>query len=226
VLIGSASLLVLGTLGAAVFLKGNDQVLRYSIDKSTVELLYLPLPGSVKLHAKWFIDTVIWRMGDGLAGITVLIFATFLHLPPRQISWVAMLLVGGWLMAVSVARRQYVATLEESISRHRIDVEQASTLVLDRSTTELLTAKISASDPAEILYALSLLEVERKRVVHPVVRSLLSHSDKDVRQKALAILDASADTTVLHQVQQLLKSRINVRTEAMLYLAHMATSIR
>jgi ATP:ADP antiporter, AAA family len=218
---GSATLLVLGTLGAAVFLKGNDQVLRYSIDKSTVELLYLPLPGSVKLRTKWFIDTVIWRMGDGLAGITVLIFATFLHLPARQLSWVALVLVSGWLVAVSVARRQYVVTLEENISRHRVDVEQATTLALDRSTSDLLAAKISASDPKEILYALSLLEVERKRGAHPVVRGLLSHPDKDVRRKALAILDGSGDATVLPEVQQLLRDPdLNVRTEAMLYLAH------
>jgi ATP:ADP antiporter, AAA family len=223
VLAGSASLLVLGTLGAVVFLKGGDQVLRYSVDKSTVELLYLPVPSTVKLHAKWFIDTVIWRMGDGLAGITVLIFATFLHLPARQISWLALVLVGGWLVAVSVARRQYVATLEDSISRHRIDVEQASTLALDRSTSDVLTARISASDPNEILYALSLLEVERKRAVHPAVRGLLSHPDKNVRQKALAILDTSDDKSVLSEVQQLLKDPdLNVRTEAMLYLAHHA----
>jgi ATP:ADP antiporter, AAA family len=220
---GSANLLVLGTLGAAVFLKGGDQVLRYSMDKSTVELLYLPLPGAVKLHAKWFIDTVIWRMGDGLAGITVLIFATFLHLPARQISWLALVLVTGWLVAVSVARRQYVATLEENISQHRIDVEQASTLALDRSTADLLAAKISASDPNEILYALSLLDSERKRAQHPAVRALLSHPDKNVRQKALGILDAAGDTSVLAQVQHLLKDPdLNVRSEAMLYLAHHA----
>ncbi len=218
---GSATLLLMGTLGAAVFLKGNDQVLRYSIDKSTVELLYLPLPSSVKLHAKWFIDTVIWRMGDGLAGITVLIFATWLHLPARQISWIAMVLVMGWLLAASVARRQYVMTLEDNVSRHRIDIEQTSTPVLDRSMSEVLTAKISASDPKEILYALSLLEVERKRTEHPAVRGLLRHPDKDVRQKALALLDASGDTTVLPEVQQLLRDPdLTVRTEAMLYLAH------
>jgi len=220
---GSANLLLMGTLGAVVFLKGSDQVLRYSIDKSTVELLYLPLPGSVKLRTKWFIDTVIWRMGDGLAGITVLIFATFLHLPARQISWLALVLVGAWLVAVSVARRQYVVTLEDSISRHRIDVEQASTLALDRSTSDLLTAKISASDPSEILYALRLLEVERKRAEHPAVRGLLSHPDKDVRQKALVILDTSGDKSALSEVQQLLMDPdLNVRTEAMLYLAHHA----
>jgi len=31
-------------------------------------LLYLPLPNSVKLQAKWFIDTVVWRVGTGSPG--------------------------------------------------------------------------------------------------------------------------------------------------------------
>jgi ATP:ADP antiporter, AAA family len=223
VLAGSTGLLVLGTLGAAVFLKANDQVLRYSLDKSTVELLYLPLPSAVKSHVKWFIDTVIWRMGDGLAGITVLIFATFLHVSAREISWLALILAGIWLVAVYVARRQYVATLEESINRHRVDIEQGENLVLDRSTSDLLAAKIAVSDSKDILYALSLFEVERRRTVHPVVRGLLTHPDKDVRQKALAILDNSGDTSVLPDVKQLLKDPdLSVRTEAMLYLAHHA----
>ena len=92
VLLGSAGLLVFGTLGAVVALKGCDQVQRYSLDKSTTELLYLPLPARIKLQVKWFIDTVIWRLGDGLSGLMVLIFATTLHWPARQISWIALLL--------------------------------------------------------------------------------------------------------------------------------------
>ncbi len=221
VLLGSAGLLVFGTLGAAIALKGCDQVLRYSIDKSTTELLYLPLSARIKLQVKWFIDTVIWRLGDGLSGLTVLIFATALHLPARQISWIALLLVGGWLVAVSVARRQYVATLKESIGQHRVDVEQTSTAVLDRSTADLLATKLTASDPNEILYALSLFEVERQRAVHPVVRSLLSHPSAEIRGKAIAILSASGDKTVQPDMERLLRDPdLNVRTEALLYLTH------
>ena len=52
-------------------LKGSDQVLRYSIDKTTVELLYLPVPSAHKVPVKSFIDTVIWRMGDGLSGMVI-----------------------------------------------------------------------------------------------------------------------------------------------------------
>ena len=116
VFLGSAGLLVFGTLGAAIALKGCDQVLRYSLDKSTTELLYLPLSARIKLQVKWFIDTVVWRLGDGLAGVAVLVFATTLHIPARQISWIALVLVSGWLVAVAVARRQYVFTLKESIT--------------------------------------------------------------------------------------------------------------
>jgi len=223
VLLGSVGLLAFGTLGAAVALKGCDQTLRYSLDKSTAELLYLPLPARIKLQVKWFIDTVIWRLGDGLSGLAVLLFATTLHLPARQISWIVLVLVSGWLVAVSVARRQYVATLKESISQHRVDVEQASASVLDRSTAELLATNLSASDPNDILYALSLFEVERQRAAHPVIRTLLSHPAAPVRQKALAILAASGDKTVRPDVEGLLRDPdLNVRTEALLYLTHHA----
>ena len=185
VLLGSAGLAGFWHAGRRLALKGCDQVLRYSLDKSTTELLYLPLPARIKIQVKWFIDTVIWRLGDGLSGLAVLIFATTLHMPARQISWIALLLVSGWLVAVAVARRQYVATLKESISQHRVDVEQASTSVLDRSTAELLASSLTASDPNDILYALSLFEVERQRAAHPVIRSLLCHPSPQVRQKAI-----------------------------------------
>jgi AAA family ATP:ADP antiporter len=223
VFLGSAGLLAFGTLASAVVLKGGDQVLRYSVDKSTAELLYLPIPSGVKLQVKWFIDTVIWRLGDGLSGLAVLIFATSLHWQARQISWIVLLLASVWLVAVSITRRQYVATLTDCISQHRFDVEQASAPVLDRSTTELLTTNLSTSDPKDILYALSLFEAEQQRAVHPAIRALLSHSAPEVRQKAISILSAAGDRAAVPEVQRLLRDpELGVRTEALLFLSHHA----
>jgi ATP:ADP antiporter, AAA family len=221
VCLGSAGLLVLGTLGSAVALKGSDQVLRYSLDKSTTELLYLPIAARVKLQVKWFIDTVIWRLGDGMSGLTVLVFATWLHLPARQISWIVLLLAGGWLVAVSVARRQYVSTLKESVRQHCVDAEQTTTPVLDRSTADLLATNFSAADPKDVLYALALFEVEQQRAAHPVIRDLLSHSAPEVRTKAITILSVAGDKAALPEVQRLLRDQdLGVRTEALLFLSH------
>ncbi len=223
VFLASAGVLTFGTLSSVVVLKAFDQVQRYSLDKSAAELLYLPVPTRIKIRVKWFIDTVIWRLGDGLSGLTVLIFATTLHISARQMSAIVLVMVAGWLVAVSAAKRQYVATLKESISQHRVDVEQASASVLDRSTAELLASKLSASDPKEILYALSLFEVERQRAAHPVIRSLLSHPAAGVRQKAITILSDANDKAARPDIERLLKDPdLNVRTEALLYLTHHA----
>ena len=223
VFFGSAGLLIFGTLGAAVALKGSDQTLRYSLDKSTAELLYLPLPARIKMQVKWFIDTVVWRLGDGLSGLAVLLFANTLHLPARQISWIVLVLVLAWLFAVSVARRQYVATLKENITQHRVDAEQASAAVLDRSTAELLSTKLYNSDPEDILYALSLFEMERQKAAHPVIRTLLNHPAATVRRRAISILSAAADKAVRPEIEQLLRDPdLNVRTEALLYLTYHA----
>ncbi len=216
----SGCMLLTGTLFSAILLRGTDWVSRHSIDKSSVELLYLPLPSRVKFQVKWFIDTVMWRMGTGLGGVTVLLFVTYLGLSARQMSWVGLVLVGGWLAAAWVARQQYVATLAEIVREHRLEVDRAIAPVLDRSTAEVLAANLSASDPNEVLYALSILESDQQ-ASYPPIRVLLRHPAAEVRKKAISVLDAGGDKTVVPQIEALLRDPSpEVRTEALLYLAH------
>jgi AAA family ATP:ADP antiporter len=219
-LAGTMGLLALGTLAAAVALKGVDKVLRYSIDRPAVELLYLPVPHAVKLPAKSFIDTVVWRAGDGLAGVTVLVFATMGGLGPVQLSWVTLPLVGLWLVVAAGAYRRYVATLEESLQKHRMDIERAATPALDRGTTEILASRLDTVDPAEILYALDVMSVSAQQAAHPAIKGLLAHPSAEVRRRAVEILGDAGDRSALPQVEGLLHDpSLDVRTEALLYLA-------
>jgi len=219
-LAGTLGLLVIGSFAAAVGLKAIDKVLRYSIDRPAVELLYLPVPQVVKLPAKSFIDTVVWRAGDGLAGLTVLAFATLGSGGPVQLSWVTLPLLGLWMLVAAGAYRRYVATLEESLQKHRLDTEQAATFPLDRATTEILATRLDTVDPREILYALDVMAVSAQQAAHPAVKGLLAHPSADVRRRAVEILSDAADRSVLPQVEELLHDpSLEVRTEALLYLA-------
>ncbi len=216
---GEIGLLVLGTLVSAVLLKGADQVLRYSIDKSTVELLFLPLPARIKFQVKWFIDTVIWRFGDGLAGVMVLVFATYLHVSARQLSWGVAALMAGWIAAAYIAKRKYGEVLATNIRQHRLELEYSSTAVLDRNTAQVLGQKLAAAEESEVLYALNVFEIERHRTPHPAIRSLLIHPSAAVRQKALSILCAANDKAIVPQVEKMLADPdLEVRTEALLFL--------
>ena len=217
-LMGSAGVLLLGTLVAAATLKASDQVLRYSIDKATVELLYLPVPASHTFRVKSFIDTVVYRFGDAAGGLMVLLFAAVLGWSPIQMSAVVILFVAMWMGAAYVARRQYVENLRESIHQHRVDSERASMPVLDRDTSSLITSRLKGT-PKEIAYALSLFELAHDRKVHPAVRGLLNHEDAEIRQQAIRLLARAGDATVKDQVEALVKDPdLGVRTEALLYL--------
>lgn len=220
---GTLGLLMFGTLAAAVAVRGTDQVLRYAIDKPTVELLYLPLSAEHTLAVKSFIDTVVWRLGDGLAGLSVLLFAGWIGLGAVGMSWVVLVLLGGWMAAALVARRQYVANLEDSIHNYRLDAERASTAGLDRAATDLLARQLGGNEPAEVLYALRMLGAVGHRGAHPAVRGLLQHPSEEVRAEAIRVLDESSDTGVEAQIEKLLYDpALAVRTQALLYVAHHA----
>lgn len=222
---GSMGVLLVGTLVAAAALKASDQVLRYSIDKATVELLYLPVSASHTFRVKSFIDTVVYRAGDACGGLTVLLFAAVLGFSPVRMSIVALVFIGLWVAAAYVARRQYVENLRESIHQHRVDSERASMPVMDRDTASLVTSRLKGS-PKEIAYALSLFELAHDRKVHPAVRGLLRHEDAAIRRQAIRLLARAGDGAVKGQIEELVRDPdLGVRTEALLYLTEFDPSV-
>ncbi len=221
--LGSVGLLVSASVLAMMLPRAIDRVVRYSIDKPAVELLYLPVPLDIKLTAKSFIDTVVWRAGDGLGGLALLAVITLGGLGALQLTWFVLPLIGIWIAVAALAYRRYVTTLEDSLRQHRLDIERSGTPVLDRVTNEMLASRLEAVDPEEILYALDLMEEGPLQAAHPAVQGLLKNPAAEVRQRALEILGAAGDRTVLEQVESLLGDpSLEVRTEALLYLARHA----
>ena len=217
------AVLAFGTLGAAVLLKGGDSVVRYSLDKSSVELLYLPIPPDVKLQAKSAIDTLIWRVGDGLSGLTLAIFTDKLHWSPQRVSLVNLVFAGAWIASAIAARRRYGDTLLQSIRQRRLDAEKQLAPVLDKSTADILATQLDSADPKQVLYALEMFGVSQGGASHPALRDLLAHPEAAVRRRALELLDRAGDLWVLPRVEEMLKDPdADVRSAAMLFLAHHA----
>jgi AAA family ATP:ADP antiporter len=217
----SVGVLVWGSLLTVILLRGSDQILRYSLDKPAVELLYLPVPASIKVQVKTLIDTVIWRIGDGLAGIFLLVFATALHVPARQIGWITLLLAPPLITAAFYSRRSYVATLRNTVRKHQLDAGVSFTSVLDRDATmEITRSNLSAGDSTQMLYAMSLFDLEKRPSAHSLLRDRLSYPDPAVRRKSISILRAARDPSAAQAVEPLLRDpNLQVRTEAMLYLS-------
>jgi hypothetical protein len=85
---------------------------RFSVDKASVELLYLPIPRATKDQAKPFVDTVVDRFAGALSGFLWLALTWLFHIDQGgripYASVVTLAVVGVWLGAIARARRGYV----------------------------------------------------------------------------------------------------------------------
>ncbi len=202
-----------------------DQGFRFSVDKASYELLYLPIPPAQRVAVKNAIDIVVNRVADGcgafLLGLATQGFAILpgIGLGLRGTAAVNLVLIGVWLVVAWRLRSEYVRTIHDSIHRHRLDTERAASTTIERSAAEALRTKLSGGEPSEVRYALSLLEVQRTRSWLPSLRLLLSNPEPDIRRRALALLRSAGDREIADLAVSLLRDTdLGVRTEALLYL--------
>lgn len=228
--LGSMWVVIAPVFAAVLATTVVDQGLRFSIDKASFELLYLPLPSAQRGAVKSTVDVIVNRLGDGLGGLWLGFLTSGFTLMAgaipgagfgvRGLAAANLLLIGLWVAAAWRLRRGYVEEIQQSIRTHRLEAERASMATLDRTAELALSGQLSTSEPRDILYALSVFESERGRAVHPAVRELLRHPLPEVRRRALELLDDAGDVSVLPAVETMLDDDdLETRTEALLFLS-------
>ena len=226
---GDLLILLIPVFWPVLLTNAFDQGLRFSLDKASYELLYLPIAPGRRVPIKNTIDIVVNRVADAvgavLLGLTTRGFVMLpgLHLGVRGIAAVNLVTLSIWLVLSWRLRREYVRTIQDTIHRHRIDTERDRSGGGEGSAADVLRAKLSAPDPSEVRYALDLIEGQQTRRWHTALRPLISHPDADIRRRSLALLGAAGDDEIADRVPPMLRDPdLGVRTEALLYLSREA----
>jgi len=223
---GSALTLLVPGFLAVLFTNAADQSLRFSVDKAAYELLYLPIAPAQRLAVKNAIDIVGNRIADAAGGVALglathgFIMIPGLGLGLRGTAAVTLVLSVVWFFVAWRIRRAYVRTIGESIHKHRLDSEQSTRPLLDRSIAEAIATKLSSASSEDVKYALDVLALQPLPGAVPQVRQLLAHPDAEVRKRAIAALAAAGDQGSFAAVRPLLQDPAPaVRTEALLYIS-------
>src|SRR5262249_24197817 len=81
-------------------------------------------------------------------------------------------------------------------------------------------SNLSARNSEQVLYTMSLFDLEKRPSTHHLLRDRLSYPDPAVSRKSISILRATKDPSAAQAVEPLLRDpNLQVRTEAVLYLA-------
>jgi ATP/ADP translocase/HEAT repeat protein len=220
-LLGSVVLIFFLTLWAAVMLKGPDQLFKHSVDKSTVELLYLPVPPQTKAAVKPFIDTIIWRLSDGIAGVIFLLLTSVLALGVQQVGLVNIAIIGLWLMIAYLTRRGYVDALRLAVYRQDLDPEKVSVSIQDPATIAGLLKSLDGADTRDVLYVFDFMDLvrDKRKLVSPLEK-FLHHEAPEVRAKVLNLLFEVGDERLAAKVKELIEDEaIEVQVEAIQFVS-------
>lgn len=156
---------------------------RYSVNRTGMELLYVPLPAELKNRTKAFVDICIDRAGRGLGGLLLLALTAINFAETREIALATFVLSCVWIGLATVARKEYVHTVRKRLEARRLDFDSLRVNVQDPVTVGLLEQAASSENPRQVVYALSLLAEAPQYDLKPLLGRLARHSSPEVRGK-------------------------------------------
>ncbi len=191
----SAAFLVIPHLITAALIKSADDGLSNSVNKSSVEVLYLPISLAVKNRLKAWLDMFVERVSRGIAGVTILVATTFLSLSVPQMSLVVIALLIPWIVLVFLLQREYVTIFRDSLARR--DISDFASQLRDQASLSAFQQVLTSADDRELVYVLELASgIDDPTILEHVAR-LSSHENAAVRKAALRFLRGSSQPPLL-----------------------------
>jgi len=188
------------TLLPAIFIKGSDEGLAFSLHQSVREILYIPVASGLKARVKPFIDMFINRFAKVFAAILLLIIALLLKkeikgytpvLDPglsKDLIWGILVLLVLWIIISLKIGHEYLGAIRKNIqikwSRADKDVAEK----LDVDYTKLVFDTIESKSRSSVLYAMHLYDLLEKDKLTPEIKDMISQKADEVKASSLGDL--------------------------------------
>ena len=181
---------VASAFACAVFTKGAENSLRYSITDATMQVLYTPVPSVTRGRAKTFIDGVIKPLAGGAAGTAMVLIVGPMRLPLTSLAVVAVVLVAGWIGLIMLIRSEYVKELLATLRKRRLDFSDDSLVITDVATVDVLRQRLLGSDDTDVRNAIELCRRVQGHDLSPQLVLVLDRDNPGLQRAALELIAA------------------------------------
>lgn len=206
-------------LAVVLFLKVADGSVRYSVEQSTRDILYLPIPNQVMGKLKSFVDVFVQRLAKGLGSLLILALTVWWTIAFGILNYVSLVLAALWIACAVLLRKGYRTQLRAFLAGEHAPTERKFVRVLDQTSTTELLKVLEEGHEEKMLYVLDLLEAAPSPEVAAVLRTLVQQGSPRLQAKALHLLAEHGDATLIAEAQQILKHEgSEARHEAIHYL--------
>ncbi len=179
----SSAILLFPGLGSAAAAELSESASRYTVNRTAMELLYLPLPPAVRNRTKAFVDVFVDRVARGLGGALLAILLAVGMRDIRQIAVLSLALCCVWIFLCALAAREYMRTVRGRLCRRRLDLDDSRVNVNDPATLALLEQTAAEPNARQACYAIGLLAEAPHYDIGPLLVRLSTSPLPEVRAK-------------------------------------------
>jgi AAA family ATP:ADP antiporter len=220
---GAIAILISPTLLSGILIKVTEGGFKQSINKSGLELLYLPIPSRLKINSKAFIDVSVDGLAIGVAGILLIVFTQYLQISIQAISVIVLLLIIYWIYLIFRVREEYINSFRVAIEKRNIDLDQQTLNLEDASIVKMLLNILTSNNERQILYALKLMENVKNVEFLPALKELLIHPSDEIKELVLNLLKNFKETDYSEDIQSYCQDKNHkIRIAAMRYILHIS----
>ncbi|QOY86363.1 Npt1/Npt2 family nucleotide transporter [Paludibaculum fermentans] len=170
--------------GAARLIEAST---RYSLNRTGMELLYLPLPDDLKQRTKAFVDVFVDRMARGLGALVILGLGALFTDSLTAVTVAVLVLCCVWVALSLYARREYIATVRGRLESRRLDLESMRIPYQDAGLLRLLEETARKQSPRQAVYALAMLDEVPDYPLEPFAVRMVHQAPSEVRAKIFEI---------------------------------------
>ncbi len=216
--VGSVAMLLMPGLLAGTVLRGADQSLKHSIDRTGRELLFLPVPVAAKKQVKVFVDVFVDQGMQGLGGV-VLLVALALGLTVQDLSLVVIGLIALWIGLAAWARRSYIQAFRDTLPMEEEKQPTPKAPPEPPPDVPRLMDALSSTRTNTVLDALGSLDEADVELPTDQAHELLQNRSARVRRRVIALLAKQGEEGFTEIVADFLRDRdAEVRMEAARFL--------
>lgn len=202
-------------------LRISERSLRFSIDESTLQVLFQPLAPAQRSRAQTLAEGVAKPLAAGAAGAAILILTRALSLDGQGLAAVLAVIALAWSGLALLLGRAYPAALRQALSERRLRAEPLD--LRDAAAVALLRDRLHSPHAGEARYALELLASLNHPGFPEALTDMLLRPEAELRLAALDMIARRGQASALGSVEQLLRvdPDAEVRAAALQVLANL-----
>jgi AAA family ATP:ADP antiporter len=189
--IGALAILFNPSLLSVLIGRISEQITKFTLNKTSFELLWVPVSPDQKQRKKLFIDDTIKTSMQGLTGILIYILIKVWPLPypvlMQVLSLVALVSIGIWFLSTFHLKNGYVSALLSAIEKRQLDFKQMRLDTTDSEIVKTIEDALNSDDEAKQVFALELISNLYLTPWSDTLRKLFKKGSPSVRAKILAM---------------------------------------